>query len=101
MQIKYLESARDDMMWFRKYYRAVFPAGKSNARDQLRRVLNLIADHPQIGHPAEYSPDIQEHPIANTPFSMLYRVQPDCIEIMRVLDQRSGFSNERQRSVVE
>lgn len=97
MQIKYLESARNDMTWFRKYYRTAFPAGKANAREQMLRVLKLISEHPKIGHPTDDFPSALEHSISNTPFSIIYRVQPDCIEVMHVFDQRSSFANERKR----
>lgn len=96
MKIKYLEAARDDMMWFRTYYSSVFPAGKGNAREQLRRILQLISEHPEVGTPPNDFPEAFEHPISRTPFTMIYRVKNNELQILRVLDQRNEFSNDRK-----
>lgn len=96
MKVKYLESARDDMMWFRNYYSRVFPAGKGNAKIQLRRIIQIISEHPEVGHPPDDFPEAFEHPISRTPFTMIYRVKDNELQVLRILDQRSEFSNKRK-----
>lgn len=85
------------MIWFRAYYARVFPAGKAGAQSQLRRVLTLIAEHPEVGHRVEDFTSALEYPMTRTPFSVIYRIMDKEIEVLRVLDQRSGYANERQR----
>jgi plasmid stabilization system protein ParE len=46
-----------------------------------------------VGERVEGFPDVREFPIRRTPFAVLYRVQPDHVEILRIFDQRSDFSN--------
>lgn len=97
MQIVYLESARDDILWFREYYENAFPEGQGNARAQLLRTEALIVEHPYIGHRVDDARGAFEYHIRKTPFSVIYRVQDDQIQILRLYDQRSEFSDKRQR----
>ena len=96
MKIVFLAKAKTDLRWFKRYYMSVFPQGRENADQHYFVLLKILRSSPMIGEPAQDAPNARQHPIKNTPFTVLYRVQPDCIEIMRVLDQRSGFSNERK-----
>jgi plasmid stabilization system protein ParE len=91
MKIVYLRDALEDMRWVRHYYRNVFPAGQGNARQALRATENTIAQHPHIGHPCEEIATAREYRINRTPFSFLYRVVDDRVEILRVIDNRSDW----------
>ena len=97
MQIKYLDAALDDMTWFREYYTKVFSAGKKNARTQLLKAERLIAQNPGIGEADEQLAGVREYPISGIPFTVLFRLTSDSIEILRIYDQRSRFSNTRKR----
>jgi len=97
MQIKYLEAALDDMIWFRHYYTKVFSAGKQNARTQLLKAEQLIAGNPSIGKADEQNFGVREYPIPGIPFTVLFRLTQDSIEFLRIYDQRSRFSNDRKR----
>ncbi len=97
MKIVFLASAKPDLRWFKRYYMAVFPEGRRNADQQYHVLLGLLKSSPMIGEPADDFRDAREHPIKNTPFTVIYRIQPEHIEILRLLDQRSGYSNERKR----
>lgn len=97
MKVRYLESARDDIAWFRNYYGRVFPSGKGNARARLQGVIQLISEHPNVGHPPEDFKDALEYPIRKTPFTMIYRIKGNELQVLRVLDQRGGFFNQRRR----
>ena len=91
MKIMYLTRALRDMQWVRKYYNDVFPAGRDNARSQLRKTETLISENPLVGHPSESIAGAGEFYISPTPFSFLYRVTKERIEIMRVIDGRSNW----------
>ena len=97
MKIKYLNLARDDLLWFRAYYRNVFPAGQGNASLQFRRVVQLISEYPDIGTAPDDFQDAFEYPIQRTPFTLIYRVKGDELHILRILDQRNTFSNDRRK----
>jgi plasmid stabilization system protein ParE len=89
LRIVYLASTVSDSLWFRRYYRGVFPAGAENARASLRRAEALLAETPLIGRPGDV-PGTREFPIRRTPFTFVYRIGADRIEILRILDQRSN-----------
>lgn len=50
-----------------------------------------------VGHPADYEEGAREYPIQNTLISVIYRVQPGRVQILRVLDQRNQQANLRNR----
>jgi plasmid stabilization system protein ParE len=91
MKVIYLTQALRDMSWVRKYYSDVFPAGRSNARSQLRKTETLISGNPFVGHSSETVSGAHEFHVSRTPFSFLYRVTKDHIEIVRVIDNRSNW----------
>lgn len=95
MQIQFLAEAIADLRWFKRYYTSVFPEGRSNANRQYRALLALLKNQPKVGHPSEYAVDVFEYHIPRIPFTVLYRIKGAVIEIMRIYDQRSEFSNER------
>ena len=74
-----------DVVWMRRYYSSVFPQGERRARQQLKAIELLIMENPNIG---KQSGDAREFPIVRTPFSIIYRVNGDVIEIVRIWDQR-------------
>lgn len=94
MKVIYLAQALRDMHWVRKYYSEVFPAGRSNARSQLRKTETLISENPLAGHPSETVSGAREFHISRTPFSFLYRVTQENVEIVRVVDNRSNWDQQ-------
>lgn len=93
MKIKFLASSKPDLRWFKQYYTKTFPAGRENANRQYRAFLLLLRESPGIGRAVEDEKNTREYPIPRTPFTVLYRIMPEHIEVMRVYDQRSDFSN--------
>ncbi len=89
MKVSYLTQALRDINWVRKHYKDVFPAGRSSARSQLQKTEKLISEHPLVGQPSEVVSGAREFHISRTPFTFLYRLPKDHIEIMRVIDGRS------------
>ena len=93
MKIVFLEATKADLRWFKRYYTKAFPEGRPNANAQYRAFLRLLKERPTIGHPAEDGEGVREYSIPRTPFCALYRVVEDRIEVIRVYDSRSEFSN--------
>ncbi|MGI2035738.1 type II toxin-antitoxin system RelE/ParE family toxin [Rhizobium panacihumi] len=88
MQIVYLPQTRSDLRWMKEYYSSVFPEGARYARLRFLKAENLLRDNPNAGRPGAL-PGTRELVIAKTPFLILYRLQADRIEILRVWDARA------------
>lgn len=97
MQIIFLAEAKTDLRWFNRYYTRVFPEGKTKADKQYRALLTLLRTQPKVGNSVDDLPGVFEYVITGIPFTALYRLKGETIEIMRIYDQRSGFSNDRKR----
>lgn len=92
MKLVFLPSTRADLAWMRSYYGRIFVDGARRAAAQYRRACQLISDNPSIGHPVEGMVGVREFSIPRTPFSFIYRVGEDRVEILRVWDQRGDRS---------
>lgn len=90
MRIVFLESAAQDIQWLRYYYRSVFPAGSAKARDRIRAIQATLAANPYAGHPSDARDTVREFSIPRTPFTVVYRVTPTQIEVLRLWDARQG-----------
>lgn len=97
MKIIFLPSSKADLRWFKRYYISVFPEGRRNADQQYQALLRILKATPMVGHPAHGFANAREFPIQRTPFTVIYRVEADRNDILRVLDQRSAYSNERRK----
>ncbi len=82
----------NDLRWFRRYYEDVFAEGGGRARLAYVRTLERLVAAPRIGRPLEFE-NVREFPIQRTPFSVIYRLQEDRIEILRIWDQRADDAN--------
>jgi hypothetical protein len=87
MQVKFLASSLNDLKWFRYYYESVFPQGLEKAQKQFHSTKGLIKESPYIGHVIQ-NDNILEFSIPNIPFSFIYRIKGEVIEILRVWDER-------------
>ena len=76
----------------RTYYTSVFPPGAKRAAEHFRMACNVIRKNPLIGHAVEDIPGVREFPIHRMPFSVIYRVVDDRIEVLRIWDQRGDRS---------
>jgi len=88
MRIVFLETSVDDLMWFRQYYRAVFPEGQQNARQRFENMTALLVANPYMGRPVPGYENVRKVALSRTPFSLIYRVTPKQIEVLRLLDGR-------------
>ena len=91
MKIVFLASSHSDLRWFKRYYVSVFPQGRNKADKRYLAVLSVLRQNPLVGHPSEKVNGAREFHISRTPFSFLYRVTKEHIEIMRVIDGRSNW----------
>lgn len=92
MKLVFLPSTRPDLLWMRTHYTSVFPAGAKRAAEYYRLACSVIRENPLIGHSVEDIPGIREFAIQRTPFSVIYRVIDDRIEVLRIWDQRGDRS---------
>lgn len=90
MKIVFLFSAAKDIEWMRHYYRSVFPAGSKNAQKNYLAAKKALSVNAYIGHKSEEAEGVYEYHIPRTPFTFIYRVCEDRIEILRLFDGRSG-----------
>lgn len=88
MKLVFLPSTRSDLLWMRTYYAHVFPNGAKRAVEQYVRASGVIRNNPLAGHSIEEMEGVREFSIPRTPFSFIYRVIDDRIEVLRVWDQR-------------
>jgi len=92
MKLVYLPSTIADLEWMRTYNTRVFPSGLQKAQVQFRATEKLLLDHPHIGKVTDY-PDTYELVITRTPFSIIYRLSDDQIQILRIWDNRADRTN--------
>jgi len=90
MKLVFLSSTKSDLVWFKHYYTNVFPQGKIKADNRFLAILKTLKSNPYIGHTSENSDGTREFPILKTPFTLIYRVRDDRIEILRIVDGRSN-----------
>ncbi len=89
-KIVFLPSTVADLCWFDEYYTSAFPDGHVRAVAHYKAMLQALKDNPHIGRPMVDQPHVRKLPIPRTPFVLLYRLAPERIEILRLLDARSG-----------
>ncbi len=87
MRVVYIDTALPDLQWWRRYYTRVFPEGRRKAGARFLEVIAALQANPHIGHVAD-EPGVLEFVIRRTPFSVVYRVNGDVIEILRIWDNR-------------
>lgn len=98
MRIVYLPSTRAGLAWLRRYDATVFPAGSARAKRQFHAIERLLRDHPQAGHPTPVA-GVRRLVIPRTPFSLVYRVTIDQVEILEVRDDRRPPPAENPRDI--
>ena len=74
------------------YYARIFPEGAKRMAERYLRALDVLQENPLIGHPVIGMRSVREFAIPRTPFSFIYRVAENRIEVLRVWDQRGNRS---------
>ncbi|WP_193227708.1 type II toxin-antitoxin system RelE/ParE family toxin [Aureimonas psammosilenae] len=88
MRVLLLQKANDDLRWFRRYYRDVFPQGRKTAGRSYLDALDRLSEMPWIGRVVSGRP-VREYPVSQTPFLLVYQVVDDRIEVLRIMDGRA------------
>jgi len=88
MKIVYLAATKADIAWMRNYYASVFPEGRQRARQHFKAAEALLLENPFIGRMTTVHA-VRELVIPRTPFSFIYRVQQEQIEVLRLWDGRA------------
>ena len=88
LKMAYSARARLDLHWFRIYCETQFPEGMPKANARFSKCLALLSMTPNMGRPAGKEPR-RRFSVPNTPYTILYQVNGDLLEVARVLDQRS------------
>lgn len=96
MRLVFLASCAPDLRWFKTYNLEAFPEGKALAEKSFASVQQILKASPYIGHPSDMVEGAREHRVLRTPFTFVYRVLDDRIEIMRVLDMRSDWTGQNE-----
>jgi plasmid stabilization system protein ParE len=94
MKLVFLPSTVADLRWLKTYYVSVFPEGGAKADRQFLAVQALLKANPLIGHPSDKVDGAREHHMLRTPFTFIYRIREDRIEVLRVLDTRADWTGE-------
>lgn len=89
MRIVFLPTTAPDFEWITEYYLSVLPEGGPNAYRRLDRALSNLSDNPRLGKAIAGS-GYRQYSVPRTPFSLIYRIGDDAIEIWHVWDQRSN-----------
>jgi plasmid stabilization system protein ParE len=87
MRISYSAQARSDLRWYDRYYKQVFPEGALNAHAHYMRAIRMLLEHPHVGLEIDAA-GARAWPIPKTPFSLIYRVGNEKIQVLRVWDNR-------------
>ena len=93
MNIVFLPSTRKGLRWFRQYYMSVFAEGKMNADKQFLAMKRVLVTTPDAGRPI-VGTDCRISGVPRTPFSVIYRLVDDRVEVMYVYDQRAKSAPE-------
>jgi ParE toxin of type II toxin-antitoxin system, parDE len=88
MRIVYLSSAVPDLRWFKRYYTSIFPEGRARADQQFLLTQVTLRTNPFVGHRSDKYKTAFEYRIARAPFSLIYRIEGDSIQVLRLLDGR-------------
>ncbi len=94
MKLVFLASTVPDLRWLKAYYVSVFPEGRARATNRFLAIQNLLKANPQIGHPVESVEGARAFHVSGTPFTFIYRIKQDRIEVLRTLDTRADWSEE-------
>lgn len=95
MKLLYLDTTTQDIAWISHYYEQVFPEGRLAFRKHFYAMEELLKENPLLGVRHELFKGVRELRIYKTPFSFIYRVKNDHIEVLRIWDQRRDMARLR------
>lgn len=89
MRIVFLPTTAPDFEWITEYYLTIFPEGGPKAYRRLDRALSNLSYNPHLGK-AIARTKYRQYSVPRTPFSLIYRIGGEAIEILHIWDQRSN-----------
>jgi addiction module RelE/StbE family toxin len=84
MGLRWSASAEDDLRDIFQYIRRANPSAARAILDRIEDGARLLLDHRHIGRPGRRA-GTREKPIVGTPYVLIYAVDRDAVEIVRVL----------------
>jgi toxin ParE1/3/4 len=90
MPIVWLSVAVQDILHIRTYIADQDPSSARDVASKIDKLVNMLATMPNMGRPGRIF-GTRELVIKGTPFLVVYRVQNERVEVLRVLHGRQGF----------
>ena len=90
MNLVFLNSATFDLDWIQEYYGNVFPDGAQLAEQKFASAFDLVLEYPNSGYLQSEFKNLRVYKVPKTPFSIVYRVSENAIEILRIIDSRGN-----------
>ena len=82
------ELAKRDLRWFVAYYSKIFTEGRKKAELSLTLAIELLVANPFAGNVVDGKP-ARQFSVLRSPFVLIYTVERDTINILRVWDGRA------------
>ena len=84
MSIRWLPQAQRNRLEQLEYIAQDNPLAAINQDEEIERQINMLLAHPQMGRPGRVA-GTRELVISSTPFVVIYRLQEQSIEVLRLL----------------
>ena len=84
MSIRWLPQAQRNRLEQLEYIAQDNPLAAINQDEEIERQINMLLAHPQMGRPGRVA-GTRELVISSTPFVVIYRLQEQGIEVLRLL----------------
>ena len=84
MSIRWLPQAQSNRLEQLEYIAQDNPLAAINQDEEIERQINMLLAHPQMGRPGRVA-GTRELVISSTPFVVIYRLQEQSIEVLRLL----------------
>jgi toxin ParE1/3/4 len=84
LSIRWLPQAQSNRLEQLEYIAQDNPLAAINQDEEIERQINMLLAHPQMGRPGRVA-GTRELVISSTPFVVIYRLQEQSIEVLRLL----------------
>ena len=84
MSIRWIPKAQRNRLEQLEYIAQDNPLAAINQDEEIERQINMLLAHPQMGRPGRVT-GTRELVISGTPFVVIYRLQEQSIEVLRLL----------------
>jgi toxin ParE1/3/4 len=98
IRLEFHPSARDELRAAVRFYRQESPGLAWALMGEVRSALDRVREFPQSGSPSSVAAGTRRVFLDRFPFTLVYREQPDAIEILAVMHQRQRPGYWRSRA---